>query len=155
MKCDKAEKTIIQYLQADLPLISRPYTPLAQKLGWTEQEVLDKIKQMLSVGLIRRLGAILRHQRAGFSVNAMIAWRVDEDQTDIVGELFASFAAVSHCYRRTVPENFSFNMFTMVHARNEDELKEIIDTMSFQSGLKDFQAIRSIKELKKISMSYF
>jgi hypothetical protein len=85
----------------------------------------------------------------------MIAWKVDEDEADRIGEMFSSFTAVSHCYLRDVPENFGYNLFTMVHAHNEDELKKSAETMSSISGLKDFQVIRSIKELKKISISYF
>lgn len=155
MKYDNAEKTIIEYLQADLPLTSHPYAALAGQLGWTEQEVLIKIEQMIDQGIIRRLGAILRHQRAGFAVNAMVAWRINEETADSIGGIFASFTEVSHCYVRAVPENFGYNLFTMVHARSKEEMEEIVNKMSSLSGLKDFQVIRSIKELKKISMSYF
>jgi DNA-binding Lrp family transcriptional regulator len=155
MKYDNAEKTIIEFLQGDLPLTSHPYAGLADQLGWSEQEVLMKIEQMLNDGVIRRISAVLRHQRAGFTVNAMIAWKVQEDEADRIGEMFSSFTAVSHCYLRDVPENFDYNLFTMVHAHNEVELKKTAETMSAISGLKDFQVIRSIKELKKISISYF
>jgi DNA-binding Lrp family transcriptional regulator len=85
----------------------------------------------------------------------MVAWRVDENDTDYIGGVFSSFTAVSHCYARVVPEIFGYNLFTMVHARNEEEMESIVNKMSSVSGLKDFQIIRSIKELKKISMSYF
>lgn len=155
MESDNIQRTIIQFLQEDIPLTSHPYASLAKHLGLTEEEVLQRIKQMLDNGWIRRIGAILRHQLAGFTVNAMVAWKVEENEVDRVGETLSVFQAVSHCYLRDVPENFGYNLFTMVHARNKDELNITLGKMISACGLKDFQVISSIKELKKVSMSYF
>ena len=76
---------IIQYLQGILFLESSPYTPLADRLGISEEQIVQRIQWLHDQGLIRRLAAVLRHREAGFTVNAMVAWQVDADKADKVG----------------------------------------------------------------------
>lgn len=155
MEYHNRQRQIIRFLQKDIPLKPHPYADLAGSLGLTEKEVLVRIKQMLDSGQIRRMGAVLRHQRAGFKVNAMAAWKVDERDADRAGQALAAFPAVSHCYLRDVPPDFGYNLFAMVHARTEDELNKTLEKMSSAAGLYDYQVLRSKEELKKVSMSYF
>jgi len=146
---------IIQYLQGDIPLESRPFAQLAEKLGISEAEVVERIQWMQERGLIRRLAAVLRHREAGFQVNAMVAWNVDHARADEVGRYFALDPQVSHCYWRQVPEEFGYNLFTMVHARSQQELKERIEKLSKCQDVKDYIVLESLQEYKKVSMQYF
>ncbi|MBT8330955.1 MAG: Lrp/AsnC family transcriptional regulator, partial [Deltaproteobacteria bacterium] len=72
------EKKIIASIQEDMEISERPYVAIAKKLGITETELLERLKDLSRRGVIRRFGATLRHQRAGFNANAMVAWKVDE-----------------------------------------------------------------------------
>jgi DNA-binding Lrp family transcriptional regulator len=155
MAYDHIERGIIEFLQADIPLAPRPYRYLSEELGCSEEEIISRIIKMKNRGLIKRLGAVLRHQKAGFTVNAMVAWKVDENTKDQAGQIMADFNEVSHCYLREVPEDFGYNLFSMIHARSEEELSELIDNIARQTGLKDYIIIRSVKEYKKTSMKYF
>lgn len=146
---------IIQYLQGDIPLESRPFAQLAEKLGISEEEIVERIQWLHAQGKIRRLAAVLRHREAGFQVNAMVAWDVDKNKADEVGRYFAQDPQVSHCYWRQVPEEFSYNLFTMVHARSQQELKERIEKLSQCQDVKDYVVLESVQEYKKISMQYF
>ena len=38
-----------------------------------------------------------------------------------LGETMAGFRAVSHCYERPSYPEWPYNLFTMVHGKNEDE----------------------------------
>lgn len=155
MPYDEMDREILRFIQGDIPLRSRPYQELAEHLGLSEDEVVSRIDSLIKRGVIRRMGAILRHQKAGYSVNAMTAWRVDAAQADRAGQIMADFAEVSHCYLRQVPPEFGYNLFAMLHARSEAELNQIIGEMSDRTGLKDYSVYRSIKEYKKVSMEYF
>lgn len=146
---------IIQFLQGDIPLESRPYAQLAEKLGISEEEIVERIQWMQERGLIRRLAAVLRHREAGFHINAMVAWNVDYAKADEVGQYFAQDPQVSHCYWRQVPEDFGYNLFTMVHARSQQELKERIEKLSQNRDVKDYVVLESLQEYKKVSMQYF
>lgn len=153
MQYDYIDKSIIQILQGDLPLESHPFMALARELNISEQEIVSRILQLQERGTIRRWGAVLRHQKAGFKCNGMVAWNIEGD-ADKVGEIMAGFNEVSHCYLREVPDEFGYSMFSMVHARSDEELNEIIRKISLKTGLNDYLVIKSIKELKKVSMKY-
>lgn len=146
---------IIQYLQGDIPLESRPFAQLADKLGISEEMVVQRIEWLREQGKIRRLAAVLRHREAGFQVNAMVAWNVEPAKADEVGQYFALDPQVSHCYWRQVPEEFGYNLFTMVHARSQQELAERIEKLSQCRDVKEYIVLESMKEYKKVSMQYF
>jgi DNA-binding Lrp family transcriptional regulator len=152
---DEIDKHIIAFIQGDIPLESRPYNKLADKLRISEDEVQARIHKMMSKGLLRRFGAVLRHQKAGFDSNAMVAWGVEEEEADEKAQLMAGHDEVSHCYLRETPPEFGYNLFTMIHARNEKELQAIISRISSETGLSRYTVIKSIKEFKKTSMTYY
>ncbi len=145
---------LIAFLQGDMPAVSRPYRELAVKCGCTEQQVVELIQAWLAEGRIRRMAGVLRHQQAGYNVNAMIAWRVADDRADELGCLMSSYPQVSHCYLRSEDERFPYNLYTMVHSRSREELDGIIASMKLASGVDDCQVLVTARELKKTSMQY-
>jgi DNA-binding Lrp family transcriptional regulator len=155
MMPDDLEKRIIHHLQGDLPLTSRPFAVLASKIGISEEEVLERIKSLKEQGTLRRFGASLRHQLAGYKANAMVAWYVPEDRMEEIGALMASFREVSHCYQRRVQGQWKYNLFTMIHARSKKECQEIAGRIAENTGIKDYVLLLSLKEYKKTSPQYF
>ncbi len=155
MTYDNTDKEILKLLQKDLPVTGRPYKSLAERLQISEDEVAQRIRSLHEKGIVRRLGAVLRHQRAGYKVNAMVAWKIEESGADPAGAYMASYPNISHCYFREVPEGFPYPLFTMIHARNEEELRYTIDKISKELAILDYLVIKSIQELKKTSMKYF
>jgi DNA-binding Lrp family transcriptional regulator len=151
---DKIDREIIKYVQGDIPLVPRPFLALAQKLGLTEDEVVTRIRRLKEDGFIRRFAAILAHYQAGFTTNAMVAWKVDPEDADRAGMAVAEYNQVSHCYLRDVPEEFGYSFFTMIHASNEKKLERLVEEIAWKTGIKDYVIIRSIRELRKISMEY-
>ena len=104
--------------------------------------------------MIRRFAAILRHYNAGFKVNAMVAWKVAVADADRVGTIMAGFDEVSHCYLREVPAEFGYNLFSMIHARSTEQINTLLEELAFRTGISDYMIIKSIRELKKVSMEY-
>ena len=151
---NEIDKQIIAYIQADLPLGSRPFLPLAQKLGISEEEIIIRINNLKNQSYMRRFGAILRHQKAGYDSNAMVAWLVTITEADRIGKIMAGFNEVSHCYLRDTPPEFGYNLFTMIHARSDAHLSEIIARAADGTQLNDYLIIKSLKEFKKASMKY-
>ena len=154
MNYDDIDAKIIQLLQEDIPLVSNPWAGLALSTNISEAELLERIRSLQSRGFMRRWGAVLRHQKAGYRSNAMVAWRVDPDKADQAGEIMASRQEISNCYLREVPDDFKFELFSMVHARDEQELADTISRISKLTGLNDYVVLRSVREFKKVSMKY-
>ncbi|MBW1696133.1 MAG: Lrp/AsnC family transcriptional regulator [Deltaproteobacteria bacterium] len=149
------EKRIIAEIQGDIPVTERPYLKIAERLKISEEQLIERLKELCHKGIIRRFGATLRHQKSGFEANAMAAWVVDEDRIMEVGRKMASFEEVSHCYRRNPTDGWPFNLYTMVHAKNEDACRRIVRKMAEQTATKKYTLLFSRRELKKTSMEYF
>ncbi len=149
------EKKIIAVIQGDLPVEKRPYQAIAQTIGTDEKTVLAVVRDLVDRGIIRRFGATLRHQKSGFTANAMVAWEVDEDRVEAVGRVMASVDQVSHCYRRDPAKDWPYNFYTMVHAMDEPACRAIAAEISEKTGVARYEILFSRKELKKTSMQYF
>jgi DNA-binding Lrp family transcriptional regulator len=149
------EKKVIASIQGDIPIVSRPYQVLAEAIDVSEETFLETLQRLTDRGVIRRFGATLRHQKSGFAANAMTAWQVDEARIEAVGEIMASFRAVSHCYRRDPADGWPYNLYTMIHGKSEEDCRETARQMSAASGVETYQLLFSRRELKKISMTYF
>ncbi len=151
----KLEKDIIRELQAGLPLVSRPFAELASKLNITEEELLQKVSELKAKGCLRRIGAALRHQKVGFTANAMVVWRVPEERIDEVGRKLAARPEVTHCYQRKTYQNWRYNLYTMIHQQSKERCYALAKELADEAGVTDYQLLFSTKELKKSSMKYF
>jgi siroheme decarboxylase len=151
----KLDKRIIASIQGDIPITERPYLEIAEQLEISEDVLLERLKKLCDKGVIRRFGATLRHQKSGYQANAMVVWQVDEDDIDTVGEKMAAFRAVSHCYRRNSKDDWPYNLYTMIHAKDEASCREITRNISAETSIDNYTLLFSREELKKTSMEYF
>jgi len=149
------DKKIIRQIQEDIPLSVTPFSILAHKVGLPEKKVMERIHGFMRRGMIRRFGAVLYHQKSGYKGNAMIAWKVPENQLSRAGKIMASFLEVSHCYGRFSHPQWSFNLYTMIHGRNASDCRRSARKISRKTGIKNYAMLFSKLEYKKSSMSYF
>ncbi|OQY59707.1 MAG: AsnC family protein [Desulfobacteraceae bacterium 4572_88] len=155
IKLTELEKKVIASIQDDIPIVEHPFLRIAEKLGIAEEMLLKTLKGLGDRGIIRRFGATLRHQKSGFEANAMAAWQVDEAQIDQVGEKMASCRQVSHCYRRNPTAEWPYNLYTMLHARDEESCRDLARRLSEAADVDNYVLLFSRRELKKTSMQYF
>jgi DNA-binding Lrp family transcriptional regulator len=155
LKLSPQDKKLLGQIQGDLPLVLTPFESAARRAGWDEKRLLHRINVFIRRGMIRRFGAILRHQKAGFRGNAMVVWRVPEDRVSQVGQAMASFPAVSHCYLRPPLPDWPFNLYTMVHGQGERDCLRVARKIAEKTGVKDYRLLFSKREHKKSSMRYF
>ncbi len=149
------DKKIISLIQGDIPLDTRPFAIMAEQAGMEEEEFINGINDLRKRGVLRRFGATLRHQEAGFHSNAMVAWTVPEEEVEKAGTILSSFREVSHCYNRIPQKDWPYNLYTMIHGSSRKECRQIAKKMSMVSGIRDYNLLFSEKEFKKTSMEYF
>ena len=145
----------VKELQDDLQMVSRPFDPMAERLGMTVDGLFDYCANMVDRRLMRRYSAVLHHRRAGFNANAMIVWKVPEERAQEVGEIMATSPAVTHCYQRPTYDDWHYSHFTMVHATSKAECEEIAQDIEVKTGLKDRLLLYSTREYKKTRVRYF
>ncbi len=119
------------------------------------EEVLATVAQWKQNGTIRRFGAMVRHQRLGYTANAMSAWDVPEERAEEVGRALSAADEVSHCYQRPRAEKWNFNLFAMIHGASAEECERVAARLSGEVGVGIYELLFSSREFKKISMKYF
>jgi len=149
------EMAHVRVLQQHLPLLPRPFQGWAEELGISEEELFAKAEEFQASGVMRRFAAVLRHQKAGFTANGMICWRIPEEKLPELGYRLASYPEVSHCYQRPVYPDWPYSVFSMVHALNREKCAEVARRMSEDIGISDYAILYSTKEYKKERVKYF
>ena len=144
----------------------------------------DELREDLAAKRMRRFGAILRHQNAGFAFNAMVCFRIDErretrDESgsacsqilrhperfdDIIqngaavlkaGSILALNPHISHCYERPSFEKFPYNLYAMMHAPSAELLSRYIEDAAKSIDNGNYVVLNSLRELKKTSFGFF
>jgi DNA-binding Lrp family transcriptional regulator len=114
---------IVTATQAGLPVVADPYAQLAAELDIAVDALHEALTQMLSSGVIRRIGAVPNHYRLGLRGNGMTVWDVPDERVAELGERIGRLDCVSHCYERPRhPGVWSYNLFAMVHGHDRAEV---------------------------------
>lgn len=156
MEFSDIERAILRIVQKDLPDSLTPFADIAKEVGTDEATVLALLQRLKKSGAIRRFGATLRHQRAGWNCNAMVAWKIDEKMADEIGHYIAKHPRISHCYYRpSSAPDWQYSFYTMIHGRSEQECLDVVEELRRATQLDEYAILTSLKELKKTSMTYF
>jgi DNA-binding Lrp family transcriptional regulator len=148
------ERKILAVLQKGLPKSQRPFHDMADEIGIDTTQLLAVLKDWRQQGKLRRIGAIVNHFKVGFGAGAMVVWQVEPERTEKIGEMLAGFEQVSHAYERHTNENWPYNLYTMVHGKNEQDVQETVHRMSEACGISDYRVLITEKELKKVAPTY-
>ena len=152
---EENDKSLVRFLQENLPSSLRPFEDIAADVNMTEEQLIRRIRELFVARVIRRFGAVLRHQKAGYTANAMGVWIVPEKRVEEVGKKMAMVREVSHCYQRPTLPDWPYNLFTMIHGRSLQECELIMEKIARATELTEYQMLVSMVELKKTSMLYF
>ena len=152
---DDIDRKLISLTQTGLAIEHSPYLKIANKLGLTQLEVLQRLKNMLSNGIIRRIGAVPNHYKLGLMANGMTVWEVDDNKVAELGNIIGQLDFVSHCYQR--PRHlpmWRYNLFAMVHGANKDEVNDKVKQIKNVLGenCKAHETLFSSAILKKTGL---
>jgi len=136
-----------------LKIEEMPFKPLAEKLGMTEAEVIERIARLIDEGKVRRFAASVRHQPIGYSYNAMVMSRVEPEKMDDVGMTASGLDPVSHCYQRAHPDGDPNTIYIMVHGTEKETVDGAVRTIKELAGVRSVEVCASAGELKKTSLS--
>ena len=149
------DRRLIALTQRGLPLRPRPYAKLAREAGCSTAELIERLRQMLASGAIRRIGAVPNHYRLGLRANGMSVWDLPTHRLAELGPQVGALSWVSHCYER--PRHrplWRYNLFAMVHGRERGEVQAKVAQLAALLGddLRDHQVLLSSAILKKTGL---
>ena len=138
MVLSEEDRRLIAEIQGGLPLTSRPYAAVGERIGLSEQEVIERIRALQESGVIKRLGVVVRHHELGYTANAMVVWDVPDERVDEVGEKLGAQECVTLCYQRPrrLPD-WPYNLFSMIHGKERERVSAYIESLVEEEGLQN------------------
>ncbi|HVI49604.1 MAG TPA: AsnC family transcriptional regulator [Candidatus Sulfotelmatobacter sp.] len=134
MELTAKDMALVRALSDGLALSERPYADLAVAVGWSEEAVINRLRDLIEAGIIRRFGVVVRHRELGFGANAMVVWDVPDDQVAEAGRRLAEAEPVTLCYRRPRREgrHWPYNLFCMLHGRDRSQVEALVAELALR-----------------------
>jgi len=118
------QRLIINHLQGGLPICERPFLAVAERLGLTEEAVIDGIRDLPDAGILSRFGPMYHAERLGGALS-LVAMKVPEPAFERVVAQVNAFPEVAHNYARDHVLNLWFVLATEKPERKAEVLAEI------------------------------
>jgi len=106
---DDVDGRVLWRVQSDLPLVRRPFEPVAHELGLEPAELLERLQRLHARRLIRRFGPVFDSGRLGY-VSTLVAARVPPERIGLVVPLVNALPGVTHHYAREHELNLWFTL---------------------------------------------
>jgi DNA-binding Lrp family transcriptional regulator len=140
---DHMDRAILNLIQSDFPITPRPYLAIAQRLGFSENDVIKRLDRLKKKGIIRRIGGNFVPEKLGF-VSTLCAARVPEDKIQSFAKAVNRYPGVTHNYQR----DNKYNVWFTFIAPSMKEIEENLENISRQTGIKEIINLPATKVFK-------
>lgn len=140
---DEIDRAILNRIQSDFPITTRPFLSIAEDLNLSEENVIKRLKQLKKKGIIRRIGGNFAPEKLGF-VSTLCAAKVPEDKIDSFARTVNRYPGVTHNYRRDNKYNIWFTFI----AQSMNEIKDNLEDISRKTGVKGIINLPATKMYK-------
>jgi DNA-binding Lrp family transcriptional regulator len=140
---DDMDRAILNLIQSDFPITPRPYLAIAQRLGFSENDVIKRLDRLKKKGIIRRIGGNFVPEKLGF-VSTLCAARVPEDKIQSFAKAVNRYPGVTHNYQR----DNKYNVWFTFIAPSMKEIEENLENISRQTGIKKIINLPATKVFK-------
>ena len=140
---DDTDRVILNRIQSDFPITSRPYLTIAGDLGLSENDVIKRLAMLKENKIIRRIGGNFVPEKLGF-VSTLCAAKVEEDQIDLFASIVNQYHGVTHNYKR----DSEFNIWFTFIAHSMEEIEKNLENISQKTGIKDIINLPATKVYK-------
>ena len=127
---DNNDRLLLNRVQGDFPLTSRPFLDVGRELGMTEDDVIARLRRLLEAGAVNRLGPVLNPSAVG-GERTLAAMSVPPERLEEVAALVNSFEAVSHNYER----EHHYNLWFVLSAEEPGEVERALAAIERETGI--------------------
>jgi DNA-binding Lrp family transcriptional regulator len=150
---NEIDRAVLHITQDGIPLENEPFASIATETEISQKEVVAVLKKLIDCGVIKRLGISVNQRKVGIVANAVVAWKVPQDQVERVGSRVSSYKEITHCYERiTIPGKWEHNLFTVLHGYDRKSVEEFAKKMSEAIGIRDYLVLFSNEQFKRTSI---
>ena len=129
---DPVDRAIINEIQSDFPIVSRPYEEIGKRLRMSEGEVLERVEKLKTKGIIRRIGGNFDSRRLNFT-STLCAARVPDDKLENFVDVVNRYSGVTHNYLRNHPYNVWFTFI----APGMSDIESALRTIGEKTGVEE------------------
>jgi len=140
---DDTDRAIVNRIQSDFPVASRPYLAVAQELDLEEDEVIRRITRLKKSGIIRRIGANFVPGKLGF-VSTLCAARVPKKKIALFSKTVNRYPGVTHNYRR----DHEFNIWFTFIAESMEQIEIYLKEIASETGVTEILNLPATKVYK-------
>jgi DNA-binding Lrp family transcriptional regulator len=137
------DKSLLNLIQSDFPLVERPYAALAERVGADEQQVMERIDALKRGRIIRQINAIFDTRALGYQ-SSLVAARYAPEQLHQGALIVNQHPGVSHNYER----DHAFNLWYTVAVPPGSDLQAHIDTLHRLSGAEATRTLQTLRLFK-------
>ena len=150
------DRRVLLETQEGFPLTATPYGDVAEAVGAPVTDVLDSVERLRADGCIKRIGCVVNHLVTGFDANCMVVWDVPNEELDDRGVSVGRLPYVTLCYHRPrrSEQDWGYNLFTMIHGREQAAVDEKIDELADEHLPYDHERLYSTETLKQTGARY-
>ena len=144
---DQTDLAILNALQDDLPLVSRPWKAIADRIAITETGILGRMKRMEEAGIIRGISPVLESHHLGLHAATLVALRVPEERVDEIAAIISSYPEVSHNFRR----DHEYSVWFTIAAQNGEGIQRVLNEILDRPVISASDAL-DLPTVKKIKI---
>lgn len=108
---DELDRAIINRLQMPMPLHQRPFATVSLELGCSEDELIERTRNLLQSGMLTRFGPFIDAEAMGGAF-CLCAMAVPLERFEATAEIVNEFEEVAHNYQRDHALNMWFVLAT-------------------------------------------
>lgn len=135
---DQIDRDIINDLQGGLEICERPYLEAAQRLGLSEDELIERLSSLLSQGVLTRIGPLFQIERMGGAFT-LAALHAPADQYEQVAQQVNAREQIAHNYAR----EHELNMWFVIATETPQEIDTVIAQIERETGCSVFNFPKS------------
>src|SRR5689334_2986974 len=143
---DENTRLLLNLMQNEMPLVDRPFKVLGEKIGWSEDQVIEQVQLLKEQKILRNVSAIFDTRSLGYH-SSLVACKAPEDRIDEVAAVFSQHPGVSHNYART----HEFNIWFTIAVPGTSSLQAHLDALQKESGALSIRPLPTLR-LFKIGM---
>jgi DNA-binding Lrp family transcriptional regulator len=143
MVLDDRDKQLLNLLQAEVPLTTRPFQALGVTLDLAEAEVIARIVQLKRQKVIRQISAIFDTRSLGYK-SSLVAMKVQPEHLEAAAQVVSGHPGVSHNYKRS----HAFNLWFTVAVPPHSDLEWTVQRLHEMAGAESTRLMPTLRLFK-------
>lgn len=140
---DQIDRDLLNQIQEEIPVTERPYAQMAESLGISEEEVIERLAVFKNQEVIRRMGGVFDSRRLGYK-GTLCAMKVPRERIEEVAAIINQYTGITHNYLR----RHDYNMWFTLLSRSLEKTEKILAEIRRKTGIDDLMDLPSRRFFK-------